>query len=153
MGSGLPSINFEFRNDDNKRSRMSYYLFYTVSYPLKYCIGIHTRYFRSKWYIFRKNFYCILKTIVILFCFVVFCLIQLFMHLFIQRNHAVWVILYDFIGSILHLPHSPIFWPYFAEITWMTVSRLISIFSVYPLHPCLFFSPSNIPDYCPMIVN
>ena len=38
MGSGLPSINFEFRNDDNKRSRMNYYLFYTVSYPLKYCI-------------------------------------------------------------------------------------------------------------------
>ena len=43
---------------------------------------------------------------------VVFCLIQLFMHLFIQRNHAVWIILYDFIGSILHLPH----FPYFAYI-------------------------------------
>ena len=113
MGSGLPSINFEFRNDDNKRSRMNYYLFYTVSYPLKYCIGIHTRYFRSKWYIFRKNFYCILKTIVILFCFVVFLSYR---------------IVYAFVYSEESCSMSHTVWLHRFHITFTTFTHILAIF-------------------------
>ena len=89
MGSDLQSINFEFRNDDNKRSRMNYYLFYTVSYPLKYCF--QTGLF-PKWYISRKITTVNCKQWLYCFALLFFVLfIQLFMQLFIQRNHAVWI--------------------------------------------------------------
>ena len=94
MGSGLPSINFEFRNDDNKRSRMNYYLFYTVSYPLKYCTGIHV--FSVKMVYFLEKFLLYIENnsdIVLLCCFLSYPIVYAFVYSeeSCSMSHTVWL--------------------------------------------------------------